>query len=205
MGQYGNNPGRVATSWIADSKNKNKTKTNKAKTNKTNKAKAKNNTSFLKILGLQSEYLQDNEEWNLHRSFRKEYRTYLNDKSASKCFHYQNLTTEEVDELVRLYDTKLLKRAEKCQALRKTKEKKRQMRKMISETREEKVTLKRAELVAEIKIEMDRWSVVLGRGDYLFDRDRTWNKMYQRLHSDRKCHLYNIQSDDDWYQFLMKG
>ena len=199
MGQYGNNQGRVAINWIADSKkNKINKKINKDK-------KAKNNTSFLKILGLQSEYLQDNEEWNLHRSFRKEYRTYLNDKSASKCFHYQNLTTEEVDELVRLYDTKLQKRAEKCQALRKTKEKKRQMRKMISETREEKVTLKRAELVAEIKIEMDRWSVVLGRGDYLFDRDRTWNKMYQRLHSDRKCHLYNIQSDDDWYQFLMKG
>ena len=198
MGQYGNNRGQVATSWIANSKkNKNKAKANKAK--------AKNNTSFLKILGLQSEYLQDNEEWNLHRSFRKEYRTYLTEKSASKCFHYHNLTTEEVDELVRLYDAKLRKRAEKCQALRKTKEKKRQMRKMISETREEKVALKRAELTAEIQIEMDRWSVVLGRGDYLFDRDRTWNKMYQRLHSDRKCHLYNIQSDDDWYQFLMKG
>jgi hypothetical protein len=145
MGLYAKDyQGRVATSWLSDSRKAHKA--HKAK--KTHKAD-KNNTSFLKVLGLQEEYLSDNEEWNLHPSFKQEYRSYLKEKSV-KCLHYNNLNAEEINELVRLYKVKLQKKEEKRKGFRKKKEASRQMRKMISETRVEKVFERRAELMSQM-------------------------------------------------------
>ena len=203
MGLYAKDyQGRVATSWISDSK-KQTHKKHKQKLNKKQK-QHKNNTSFLKILGLQEEYLMDNEEWNLHPSYKQEYRSYLKEKSI-KCLHYNNLNAEEVKELVRLYQVKLQKKEEKRKGFRKKKEASRQMRKMISETREEKVFERRAELMNQMTEEMKKFKVVLGAGDYLEERDRAWNRIYEKLHSHRNCHLFDMQSDNDWYQFLIKG
>ena len=202
MGLYAkDNQGRVATSWISDSKKQ--THKKHKQLNKTQKQN-KNNTSFLKVLGLQEEYLRDNEEWNLHPFFKQEYRSYLKEKSE-KYLHYKNLNAEEINELVRLYQVKLQKKEEKRKAYRKKKEASRQMRKMISETRVEKVFERRAELMSQMTGEMKKFNVVLGAGDYLEERDRVWNRIYEKLHSQRNCHLFDIQSDSDWYQFLMKG
>ena len=198
MGLYAKDcQGQVATSWIS------KSKMNKNKKDKKNKSD-KNTTSFLKVLGLQNDYLMENEDWNLHRSFKQEYRSYLKEKSST-CLHYKNLNSDEVEELVRLYEAKLQKKEEKRLHHRKKKEASRQMRKMISETREEKVSERRAELIDQLTKEMSKFNVVLGTGDYLEERDRKWNIIYEKLHSNRNCHLFDMQSDSEWYQLLKKG
>ena len=197
MGQYAKNTeGHPAPSWISKKK-----KTKQIKQNKQIKrTKKSSNTSFSKILNLQKDYLRDNEGWN--RSVKQEYSTYLEGQIGRGFFHYQNLSSDDITELVRLYNVKVLKKKMKLKAFRKTKEAKRQLRKMISETREEKVSEKRAELLIEMNSEMRKWGVTLGSGEYLIDRDRTWDKLYQKIHSDRYCHLFDIQSDETWYQFL---
>ena len=64
---------------------------------------------------------------------------------------------------------------------------------------------KATELMKQMTGEMKKFNVVLGAGDYLEERDRKWNIIYEKLHSQRNCHLFDMQSDSDWYQFLMNG
>ena len=192
MGQYAKNTeGHPAPRWISKNKKNKQSKQRKKK---------KKTTSFSKILNLQKDYLRDNEGWN--RSVKQEYSTHLEGQIGRGFIHYKNLSPDDIEELVRLYNVKVLKKKMKLKGFRKTKEAKRQMRKMISETREEKVSEKRAELLIEMNSEMRKWGVTLGSGEYLVDRDRTWDKLYQKIHSDRYCHLFDIQSDETWYQFL---
>jgi hypothetical protein len=195
MGQYAkDNTCQIATNWISKKKKKNKRNSSVTPT-----------TSFSKILNLQKDYLRDNEGWNIHRSFKQSYRTHLTNQIEKEFFHYKNLSQNDVDELLDLYDKKIQRKKMKLKNFRKTKEAKRQMRKMISETRVEKVETRRAELVIKMNSEMSRRGIILGAGTYLGDRDGEWDRLYHKIHSTRNCHLFDIQSDDEWYQFLKKG
>ena len=226
MGLYAkDNQGRVATSWISDSKKKNKNNQQKTK-------KSSETTSFSKVLGLQDDYLRENEEWNVHHDFKQDYQKYLEEKSSDGCFHYKNLTSNDIDELVSMYHEKIHKKQEKLKDYRKKKEASRQMRKMISDTREEKVHEQQLLLMHVMTLEMKHRglirkrnapprhlemseddtrsdhvdsNIVLGEGSYLRDMDMKWGGMYQKLHSGRNCHLFDIQSDVDWYRFLKNG
>ena len=83
------------------------TKSGKKKKIKISTSVSSVTTSFSKILNLQKDYLRDNEGWNIHRSLKQPYRNHLTNQIEKEFFHYKNLSQNDVDELVNLYDKKI--------------------------------------------------------------------------------------------------
>lgn len=103
----------------------------------------KDMTLYKKLLEPQKNYLKEGVS-------PEKYKTILQEKCDKGHHHYKSVTDELIDLLVSRYATKVSDRIEKTKALRKEKEKKRQMRKMISETRAKLVEEKDKELRKEI-------------------------------------------------------
>lgn len=97
-------------------------------------------TLYKKLLEPQKNYLKDGLS-------PEQYKTIIQEREYH---HYSSATDEMIDALVSRYATKVSEGIEKTKALRKEKEKKRQMRKMISETRAKLVEEKDKELRKEI-------------------------------------------------------
>ena len=100
-------------------------------------------TLYKKLLEPQKNYLKEGVS-------PEKYKTILQEKCNKGHHHYKSVTDELIDLLVSRYATKVSDRIEKTQGLRKEKEKKRQMRKMISETRAKLVEEKDKQLRKEI-------------------------------------------------------
>uniref|UniRef100_A0A6C0F7W3 Uncharacterized protein n=1 Tax=viral metagenome TaxID=1070528 RepID=A0A6C0F7W3_9ZZZZ len=107
------------------------------------KSVKKDVTLYKKLLEPQKHYLKEGIS-------PEKYKSILQDKCNKEHHHYKSVTDEMIDMLVSRYATKVSESIEKTKALRKEKEKKRQMRKMISETRAKLVEEKDKELRKEI-------------------------------------------------------
>ncbi len=107
------------------------------------KSVKKDVTLYKKLLEPQKHYLKEGIS-------PEKYKSILQDKCNKGHHHYKSVTDEMIDALVSRYETKVSESIEKTKALRKEKEKKRQMRKMISETRAKLVEEKDKELRKEI-------------------------------------------------------
>ena len=115
----------------------------KPKQSRKQKSVKKEMTLYKKLLEPQKNYLKEGVS-------PEKYKTILQDKCNKGHHHYKSVTEEMIDALVSRYETKVSESIEKTKALRKEKEKKRQMRKMISETRAKLVEEKDKELRKEI-------------------------------------------------------
>lgn len=185
-------------------------------------------TLYKKLLEPQKNYLKEGVS-------PEKYKTILQDKFNKGHHHYSSVTDEMIDLLVSRYETKVSESIEKTKALRKEKEKKRQMRKMISETRAKLVEEKDKELRKEItkhllylghvkKKEQDKNKKTeetptqepseetnlseltsVIGGKYLEAHDTKWTNLYQKLTTDRNCLKFDIADDADWYQYLKNG
>ena len=107
------------------------------------KSVKKEMTLYKKLLEPQKNYLKEGIS-------PEKYKSILQDKCNKGYYHYTSVTDEMIDLLVSRFATKVSAKHEKTKILRKEKEKKRQMRKMISETRAKLVEEKDKELRKEI-------------------------------------------------------
>jgi len=165
-----------------------------------------NNISLKKLISIQKEL--KNEGYNL-----KEYENYIQENIENDYFHYRKLNNDDIKYLCKRYN-KLLNKLPKDHIMS------RKQRKLFREKRKELCYEKKRELIEKLIKEVnkttirdltilssdpDEWEFtkkLLFTGDYIIESDRKWSKIYNKLMSPNQAHLFNLNSNDDFVNYI---
>ena len=165
-----------------------------------------NNKSLKKLIELQKYLIL--EGYSL-----KEYERDVQENIENNYFNYRKLNNDDIQFLCKRYN-RLLNKAPKDHSM---------SRKQIILYREKRKNLcyeKRRELISKLINEInkttvrdlsilssdpDNWEFTkkfLFTGDYLTEADRNWCKIYHKLVSPNQAHLFDLNSNDDFVNYI---
>ena len=164
------------------------------------------NPSIHKLLGLQNELFE--EEFTL-----KEYNDYIQENIENNYFHYRKLSNDNILFLCKRYK-KLLNKIPKDHTMSRKK------RKIFREKRKNLCYEKRRESIDQLIREINKVSVrdlsilssdpdqweftktLLFTGDSIIESDKKWSKIYKKLTSPNQAHLFDLNSNDDFVNYI---
>ena len=165
-----------------------------------------NNISLKKLISLQKELKY--EEYT-----SKEYENYIQENIENDDFHYRKLSNDDIKYLCKRYN-RLLNKAPKDNTMS------RKQRKLYREKRQDLCYQKRRELISKLIQEInkisnrdlsilpsdpDQWEFTkkhLFTGGPIVESDRKWSKIYHKLVSPNQAHLFNLNSNDDFVNYI---
>jgi len=165
-----------------------------------------NNDSLKKLISLQKELFF--EGYTL-----KEYERYIQENIENDYFHYRKLNNDDINNLCKRYNN-LLNKIQKDHTMS------RRQRKLYREKRKNLCYEKRRELISRLIQEInkttgrdlsillsdpDQWEFTkkhLFTGGPIVESDKKWCKIYKKLTSPNQAHLFNLNSNDDFVNYI---
>lgn len=166
-----------------------------------------NNLSFKKLIQIQKGFVDDGFSLS-------EYEKYIQDNIDNDYFHYRKLNDDDIKSLCKRYNN-LLNKSSKDHSMS------RKQRKLYRKKRHILCHEKRRELISDLIKEInhisvgdvsilqsdpEQWSqtknLLFTGGTYLTGVDRKWCAIYQKIMSQNSAHLFNLNSKDDFVNYI---
>ena len=181
--------------------------------------KVKKVTGVDKLFQLQNELFKDGMK-------PSEYQNYIQEKINNEKYYYKNLSNSDFERLKIRYNRMAKTKENNLNFILSDRKRKKRQKKLFKERKRNIIKKQKQGVIEELfkelsktkaigvgkKVDMlssdtDKWNetkkVLFTGGRYFEKADKEWSAVYQKLISENRAHLFNMQSTDDLNEYVM--